>query len=239
MKNKVTLIIISVVVIAAALVYLKLGDSTKELSDKDVANSNVEKIDINLEHSTVAADNKNTTEKQLFDNKNNKFESDIVDMESSVKQMEAEVDSLMKQDEGLESNLEEDAAWKVATVNSNSQNEAIAPLQNIEMDNITSQLTVGAQISLPEIEGNQYIATIDTTKKLENGDISANGHIEAYGDKYPVTLTQGRTSFFGSISTPNGIYQISVVNGKGTVHSVKDLDKKIDPNTPDVFEPPL
>jgi hypothetical protein len=71
----------------------------------------------------------------------------------------------------------------------------------------------------------------------KDGSTSITGNLINSNKKYSVVLTQGKNSSFGSLTTPEGTYEIEVLNGKGYVYSVNDIDKKrIDYTKEDVIQ---
>jgi len=116
----------------------------------------------------------------------------------------------------------------------------VKPVKAIRLSeaDLIGTLKEGDLVRLPAIQGEEYTATITETKNFDNGTSSITGSYELNGDKHTVTLTQGIKTGFGTFSTPNGTYQISLFNGKGYIYSSDALDaKRIDTNKPDTLIP--
>lgn len=117
----------------------------------------------------------------------------------------------------------------------------VKPVSAIRLSeaDLIGTLKEGDLVKLPMIQGEEYTATITETKNFENGSSSVTGSYELNGDKHTVTLTQGIKTGFGTFSTPNGTYQISLLGGKGYIYSSDDLDaQRIDTTKPDTLIPP-
>ncbi len=117
----------------------------------------------------------------------------------------------------------------------------VKPIKAIRLSeaDLIGTLKEGDLVKLPAIEGEEYTATITESKNFANGNSSVTGSYELNGEKHTVTLTQGIKTGFGTFSTPNGTYQISLLGGKGYIYSSDDLDaQRIDTNKPDTLIPP-
>ena len=119
--------------------------------------------------------------------------------------------------------------------------KSISPILGIQIEpNSISKLNVGDTIKLPSLGQIEYEAKI--TKKIthKNGSTSVTGNL--VGDqnaKFSVVLTEGKTSSYASITTPEGAYEIETINGIGYVYSVQDIENKyIDPTKDDFLLPP-
>lgn len=117
----------------------------------------------------------------------------------------------------------------------------VKPIKAIRLSeaDLIGTLKEGDLVKLPIIEGEEYTATITESKNFANGSSSVTGSYELNGEKHTVTLTQGVKTSFGTFSTPNGTYQISLLGDKGYIYSSDDLDaQRIDTNKPDTLIPP-
>jgi len=118
------------------------------------------------------------------------------------------------------------------------QKDGIEPLSAIEIkkDSI-SKVKIGDTITLPFVDDAKYRAKISDKIIHKDGSTSITGNLINSNKKYSVVLTQGKNSSFGSLTTPEGTYEIEVLNGKGYVYSVNDIDKKrIDYTKEDVIQ---
>ncbi len=118
------------------------------------------------------------------------------------------------------------------------QKDGIEPLSAIEIkkDSI-SKVKIGDTITLPFVDDAKYRAKISDKIIHKDGSTSITGNLINRDKKYSVVLTQGKNSSFGSLTTPEGTYEIEVLNGKGYVYSVNDIDKKrIDYSKEDVIQ---
>jgi hypothetical protein len=117
----------------------------------------------------------------------------------------------------------------------------VKPIKAIRLSeaDLIGTLKEGDLVKLPAIHGEEYTATITETKNFDNGSSSVTGSYELNGEKHTVTFTQGIKTGFGTFSTPNGTYQISLLGGKGYIYSSDALDAtRIDTSKPDTLIPP-
>jgi len=124
------------------------------------------------------------------------------------------------------------------TITSNiPQKEGIQPLSAIKIHpNSIAKIKIGDTIVLPFMDDATYNAKISTKIKHQNGSISITGNLIDTDNTYSITLTQGKKSAFGSITTPDGAYEIEMRNGNGYVYSVEDIDNnRIDYDHTDVM----
>jgi hypothetical protein len=105
--------------------------------------------------------------------------------------------------------------------------EGITPVIAVEvLKNSVSNLEVGDTISLPYMGSGEYEATITSKKTHKNGSVSVSGNLKDSDNKYSVVLTEGKSMSFGTITTPNGSFEIETKDGKGYVYSTDAIDKK-------------
>ena len=105
--------------------------------------------------------------------------------------------------------------------------EGIAPVIAVEvLKNSVSSLKVGDTISLPYMGSGEYEATITSTTTHKNGSISVSGNLADFGNKYSVVLTEGKSMTFGTVTTPNGSFEIETKDGQGYVYSTDSIDNK-------------
>jgi hypothetical protein len=117
--------------------------------------------------------------------------------------------------------------------------EGISPLIAIEiLKGSVSKLNIGDKISLPYMGSGEYEATITEKTIHKNGSVSVTGNLDDSGTQYSVVLTEGKNMSFGTISTPNGSFEIETKNGQGYVYSTDTIDQKwIDYGKSDTLEP--
>jgi hypothetical protein len=77
---------------------------------------------------------------------------------------------------------------------------------------------VGEQIQLPMLNGQKVIASVQSITTSPNGDYTWSGHLEGYGDDYPVVMTYGEHSIFATITTPEGSYTMESLDGLGWLY---------------------
>lgn len=116
--------------------------------------------------------------------------------------------------------------------------DEIQGAQKIKMNTeLLKNVVPGDQIQLPVLDGSEY--TIDIEKVNDDKkNVNIRGRVEAQGESYLATITQGEKRTFATISTPNGTYDLRLVNGKGWVYESDQLNAHIDTTKPDVLLPP-
>jgi hypothetical protein len=77
---------------------------------------------------------------------------------------------------------------------------------------------VGEQIQLPMLNGQSVVANVQSTTTNPNGDFTWSGHLQGYGDDYPVVMTYGEHSIFATITTPEGSYTMESLDGLGWLY---------------------
>lgn len=86
----------------------------------------------------------------------------------------------------------------------------------------------GEKISLPLPGAEIVTVTIKSSESHANGDYTWRGHLDNFGNDYPVVTTYGKNSVFSTITTPKGSYTLEVINGQGWIYknpSVFELSK--------------
>jgi len=116
--------------------------------------------------------------------------------------------------------------------------EGIEPLSAISIEkNIISNSKVGDIIVLPSIDGSYYEMIIKGKNKSAMGNVSIYGDYMENGIAYHSILTEGKQSSYISMTTPEGTYEVNLINGKGYVYSSVDIEnKKIDYTKSDTIE---
>jgi len=115
----------------------------------------------------------------------------------------------------------------------------IKPLIAITLPQKTiSHLDIGDKVSLPYMGAGEYEATITTKTTHKNGSVTVSGNIDDLGKGYSVLLTEGKSMSFGTVTTPDGTFEIESKNGEGYIYSTKDIDKRwIDYSKSDTLKP--
>ncbi|CAA6806880.1 MAG: Unknown protein [uncultured Sulfurovum sp.] len=117
----------------------------------------------------------------------------------------------------------------------------VAPVLGIKItENSIAKLSVGDVIKLPALGQVQYEAEITKVLTHKNGSTSATGNlIGDQNEKHSIILTEGKSTSYASISTPEGAFEIETIDGVGYVYSVKDIeDQYIDRSKEDILHPP-
>lgn len=79
--------------------------------------------------------------------------------------------------------------------------------RRVELDRAgISELEIGSLVPLDLPDGQHLLARVETLELSEDGDRGWSGHVEGYGNRYPVVFTQGDEACFGTIATPTGLY---------------------------------
>jgi biopolymer transport protein ExbD len=108
-----------------------------------------------------------------------------------------------------------------------SSKEGISPLIAVEIPKgSVSKLNIGDKISLPYMGTGEYEATITEKTTHKNGSVSVTGNLDDSGNKYSVVLTEGKNMSFGTVTTPNGSFEIEAKDGQGYVYSTDTIDQK-------------
>lgn len=129
----------------------------------------------------------------------------------------------------------------------NETTPAIWALETGRPDNSTSLLLntatienakIGDRLSFNTPDGESHDALITNRKRSKRGVLHLNAHYIAYGEKYSVLLTQSEKQTFGTVNTPNGIYELSATDGKGKLISSAMLEERINPEISDIIPAP-
>jgi len=114
----------------------------------------------------------------------------------------------------------------------------IEPILAVEIKkNSIRNLKVGDKINLPYMR-DEYIAQVTKKEEDENGIISVIGKILDIGDEYSVVLSEGDRYIFGDFYLPYESFEMELVDGKGYIYSINDIDsKRIDYSKDDFIVP--
>ncbi len=115
--------------------------------------------------------------------------------------------------------------------------ENVKPIAALHMKKDTiKEIEIGDTILLPSIEGNVYELTITNKTVSARGNISIDGEFSENGIRYSSILTEGSSTAFISMNTPEGTYEIEVFNGIGYIYISSDIEKeKIDHSQSDAI----
>jgi hypothetical protein len=106
----------------------------------------------------------------------------------------------------------------------------VKPLAAFRMkQNTIKEIALGDTILLPSIDGNSYELTITHKEVSPRGNVSIDGSFTEDGIHYSAILTEGSHAAFISMHTPEGTFEIELLNGIGYVYKSNDINQaKID-----------
>jgi len=171
----------------------------------------------------------------IFDEENLKLESlEEEDENLSLEEVEPEMvqeESVEVKDIMVETDIEE-------VKKSFPSKKGVSPLIAVEIPKgSVSKLNIGDKILLPYMGAGEYEATITEKITHKNGSVSVTGNLDDLGNQYSVVLTEGKNMSFGTVTTPNGSFEIEAKNGQGYVYSTDTIDQKwIDYTKSDTLE---
>ena len=117
--------------------------------------------------------------------------------------------------------------------------DRITAYQIIEVEtNPATYPLIGQQITLPLLNGNNVSAKVESIQVHPNGDYSLRGHVNGYGNEYPITMTYGEQHVFATITTPEGSYSMESLNGLGWLYKNPAEPELTTPGNNDFVEPP-
>lgn len=117
--------------------------------------------------------------------------------------------------------------------------KGIKPVVAINLpQNSIKGLKVGETISLPNMGDGQFDAKVANKTTNNNGSVTIAANIIDTGNQYSVVLTEGKNMTFGTVSTPNGSFEIEVKDGIGYIYDTDDIDNAwIDYGKTDTLDP--
>ncbi len=80
-----------------------------------------------------------------------------------------------------------------------------------------SELAPGSLVPIELPGGRRYLARVEDLTAHDNGDRSWSGHLEGYGQLFPVIYTQGDVATFGTLATPVGLYALEASGEDGVL----------------------
>jgi hypothetical protein len=101
-----------------------------------------------------------------------------------------------------------------------------------------SELRAGDDITvlIPQT-GQNYTMGIDSISTHQNGSRRVTGSVQNATSPYNIVLTEGKTSTFATINTPDGAYMLEAIGNSGWITSLADLDYLSAPNQTDARIP--
>jgi len=114
-------------------------------------------------------------------------------------------------------------SWKMGDIKSPTPkiplSEQISSYAIVELEQVPATLPIaGQQVILPMLNGQKVIANVQSVVTNPNGDYTWSGHLQGYGDDYPVVMTYGEHSIFATITTPEGSYTMESLDGLGWLY---------------------
>jgi len=103
--------------------------------------------------------------------------------------------------------------------------EEIEPLTAINIPKSSiKNLKIGDIVYLPNMGDGEFNAQIISKKIHKSGTVTVTGHLLDDGGDYSVVLTEGKNMSFGTITTPNGAFEIEARGGKGYIYSAEAIN---------------
>ena len=118
-------------------------------------------------------------------------------------------------------------------------NDDIRDYEVVNTDSAPSYPEEGEQVQLTLLNGQQVVVNVKSSKVTRNGDFSWSGHLDGYGEDYPVVMTYGKTSMFAMITTPEGSYSMESVDGVGWLYKNPAEHELAHPGQEDFLEIPV
>jgi hypothetical protein len=222
------LILFTAIIFLAVTTYQLLPSSKSNLT-----------LNNNIEEESIPKAPQLESEKLIFEEENFNLDKIEEDLEENKRLIPKEVEPLMVPEEEEETKdimVEIDLEEVKKTF---PTKEGISPLIAVEIPKGTiTKLEIGDKISLPYMGAGEYEATITEKTTHKNGSVSVSGNLSDSGIQYSVVLTEGKNMSFGTVTTPNGSFEIETKNGQGYVYSTDKIDQKwIDYSKSDTLEP--
>ena len=87
------------------------------------------------------------------------------------------------------------------------------------------KLQIGDAITLPEIDGQQYVVHVIRREVNSNQSVTIKASIEGESSRYYSLMTEGEKTSFITVTSPEGVYEMETVNGEGYVYNANDIRK--------------
>ncbi len=91
--------------------------------------------------------------------------------------------------------------------------------------NSIASANIGDTIELPLLGTSNYRIKVTQKQKNGSGSITISGNL-IEDNKYSATFTESKKGIYGSITTPDGAYELESQDGEGYIYSLKDIEKK-------------
>ena len=102
-----------------------------------------------------------------------------------------------------------------------------------------TRMAVGDKLKIPVPQSSlSYEMSIEQVGRHANGDKSLKGHLTNQ-PQYAVVVTEGRSSTYATINTPDGSFMLEAQQEQGWLVAANDLDSLIDPNLTDYQIPDI
>ncbi len=116
--------------------------------------------------------------------------------------------------------------------------EQIKVYSVVKIDHRPAQFPLeGEKLSLPMFNGRTLTANVETVTTLHNGDRVWTGHLDGYGEDFPVVMTYGDKLTFATIHTPEGSYALEAKEGVGWLYKNPSVAELSEPGYVDALEP--
>ena len=183
---------------------------------------------VSFDKKNVAKSKIYTSQVQAIDNNDTYITSVIADskvLSRKVRKKTIENISLHEQNNAIFKEIDIDTIRSIL-----SPIKGVEPLLALRMKQHTlKEMVLGNTLVLPNINGVSYTLDITHKEVSSRGNTSIDGHFTENGVKYTAVLTEGDKATFISMSTPEGTYEIELLNGIGYAYSVNDIEnEKID-----------
>lgn len=100
-----------------------------------------------------------------------------------------------------------------------TENGLIELAQRVQLERAAiAAVAVGDRIEIALPNGHSFAALVAGTVVHDNGDRSWSGHLDGYGLRYPVIYTQGDVATFGTITSPDGLFTLEVIEDQGVLY---------------------
>ncbi len=80
----------------------------------------------------------------------------------------------------------------------------------------------GSKVQLPRLIGEKYFLRLDKVEKISDSEIQIYGELEGQQERYFSTISIIDNTLLAVLSTPQGDYDIKMVDGRGVVYKSDD-----------------
>lgn len=105
--------------------------------------------------------------------------------------------------------------------------------QTVRLDHdLLSKTETGDRLSLALPNGDIVDASVSNRIQRPSGNIHLDTHYDHQGQRYPLLLTQSENQTFATLSTAEGVYELSAKNGIGSLtKSIATPTEKASPDS--------